>query len=61
MGQEIFCSAFTQQDFWRFQNRLRAETAELADWFRVERFTATQGVAGFEIVRSRILQHPAWR
>ncbi|MBK8182533.1 MAG: glutamate--cysteine ligase [Candidatus Competibacteraceae bacterium] len=49
MGQEIFCSAFTQQDFWRFQNRLRAETAELADWFRVERFTATQGVAGFEI------------
>ncbi len=49
MGQEISGSAFTGEDFRRFQGRLREETARLADWFRAERFAPVSGVGGFEI------------
>ncbi|HRD65841.1 MAG TPA: glutamate--cysteine ligase [Candidatus Competibacter sp.] len=49
MGQDISRSQFTRQDFWRFQTRLRRETAQLADWFREERFAPASGVGGFEI------------
>lgn len=49
MGQEISCSEFTDEDFSRFQTRLREETAQLADWFRTGRFASRGGVGGFEI------------
>lgn len=49
MGQDISRSAFTRQDFWRFQARLREETTRLADWFRTERLAPNGGVGGFEI------------
>lgn len=49
MGQEISRSKFTQQDFQRFQTYLRAETAQLTEWFRAERFVARSGIGGFEI------------
>lgn len=49
MGQEISRSTFTHEDFQRFQNRLREETALLAAWFREGRFAPDSGVGGFEI------------
>jgi hypothetical protein len=49
MGQDISRSAFTRDDFRRFESRLREETARLADWLRAERLAPTSGVGGFEI------------
>jgi len=49
MGQEISRSTFTRQDFLRFENRLRQETAWLTDRFRERAFAAAGGIGGFEI------------
>lgn len=49
MGQDISSSKFTQQDFQRFQTCLRAETAQIAEWFRTEHFAERSGIGGFEI------------
>lgn len=49
MGQEIAHSHFTDADFSRFNERLRAETALLHCWFRDATFTTRDRVAGLEL------------
>lgn len=49
MGQEIAHSHFTDADFSRFNERLRAETALLQRWFRDATFSPRDRVAGLEL------------
>lgn len=49
MGQEIDTYRFSQRDFERFTQRLKTETALLADWFADECFDDSPPVAGFEL------------
>jgi len=49
MGQEITDSHFTRGDFNEFQERLRAETRLLEDWYRHGVFSDSGGVGGFEL------------
>lgn len=49
MGQEIDSSRFTQQDFQRFDARLRQETELLGEWFAQGRFHNRDKVGGFEL------------
>lgn len=49
MGQEIETSRFEERDFVDFRERLRVETAILAQWFRAGRFVADTGVGGYEL------------
>ena len=49
MGQEISSRHFSDADFSAYQERLRAETARLAEWFREGRFSTHDRVGGFEL------------
>lgn len=49
MGQEIDRSSFAPEDFARFEERLREETALLADALDGGRFSADSGWAGLEL------------
>lgn len=49
MGQEIDQTAFSRQDFDTFRQRLREETALLAEFFEQQRFDQGPPVAGFEL------------
>lgn len=49
MGQEISDIQFSPGEFAAFRERLRAETALLATWFRDGRFSAASGTGGFEL------------
>ncbi|MEJ2060653.1 MAG: glutamate--cysteine ligase [Gammaproteobacteria bacterium] len=49
MGQEIGATRFSSQDFTRFADRLREETALLRTWLESERFRDRSLVGGFEI------------
>lgn len=57
MGQEIAQSAFNAQDFQHFQQRLKEETNQLADWFHTGRFALRDAVGGFEIEAWLVDQH----
>lgn len=49
MGQEIEVVRFTPADFAEFEQRLQAETALLAEWFRAGNFSARDRMGGFEL------------
>lgn len=49
MGQEIEVIHFDSGDFAEFEQRLRAETALLAEWFRTGNFSARDRMGGFEL------------
>lgn len=49
MGQEISSRHFSDTDFSAYQERLRVETARLAEWFRAGRFSTYDRVGGFEL------------
>jgi gamma-glutamyl:cysteine ligase YbdK (ATP-grasp superfamily) len=49
MGQAISTTAFTDQDFAEFRERLRAETALLARWFASDAFARGEPTGGFEL------------
>ncbi|NOZ09879.1 MAG: glutamate--cysteine ligase [Gammaproteobacteria bacterium] len=49
MGQEIASSHFSEQDFEQFNERLRAETTLLGDWFEQGRFAPVKSTGGFEL------------
>ena len=47
MGQEIEVIRFNARDFAEFEQRLQAETALLAEWFRAGSFSARDRMGGF--------------
>ena len=49
MGEEIATHAFSQEDFKRFEHRLRDETDLLEVWFRNNRFSETAAMGGSEL------------
>jgi gamma-glutamyl:cysteine ligase YbdK (ATP-grasp superfamily) len=49
MGQEIEVVRFTPADFAEFEQRLQAETALLAEWFRARSFSVRDRMGGFEL------------
>jgi hypothetical protein len=49
MGQEIAASHFRQHDFQQFQTHIDREMQLLRDWFRDERFSCRQPMAGAEL------------
>ncbi|MEZ5541945.1 MAG: glutamate-cysteine ligase family protein [Pseudomonadota bacterium] len=49
MGQEIEVIQFDAADFAAFDERLQAETALLAEWFRAGNFSARDRMGGFEL------------
>ncbi len=49
MGQDIISSQFTDQDYERFTERLRAETALLGEWLAEGRFATSAPTGGFEL------------
>ncbi len=49
MGRDISTSAFTEDDFQAFSERLHAETELLAGWFADSRLAETHPVGGFEL------------
>ena len=49
MGQEIEVISFDAGDFAEFEQRLQAETALLAEWFRAGSFSARDCMGGFEL------------
>ena len=49
MGQEIKTASFTVEDFERFSDRLKQETAHLRRMFDDNRFASEHEVAGFEL------------
>jgi gamma-glutamyl:cysteine ligase YbdK (ATP-grasp superfamily) len=49
MGQPITATAFSDQEFADFRERLRAETALLAQWFADDTFDRGEPTAGFEL------------
>ncbi len=49
MGQEIADSHFTAADFQEFSQRLRDETALLADWLEEEEFPSGEEIVGYEL------------
>ncbi len=49
MGKEISRSRFQKRDFLAFEERLRAETALLRDWFEHGGLSTRSGVGGFEL------------
>jgi len=49
MGQEIAASHFRQHDFQQFQAQIDREMQLLRDWFRNERFSCRQPMAGAEL------------
>ncbi|MDX1486193.1 MAG: hypothetical protein R3229_17100 [Alphaproteobacteria bacterium] len=56
MGEEITVTDFLPDDFQRFQERLRDETALAADWYQAGRFENERYVLGFE-VEAWLLDH----
>jgi len=49
MGRDISTSAFTEEDFQAFSQRLHAETELLASWFADKRLAEAHPVGGFEL------------
>jgi gamma-glutamyl:cysteine ligase YbdK (ATP-grasp superfamily) len=49
MGRDISTSAFTDEDFRAFSERLHAETERLAGWFGEDRLAEAHPVGGFEL------------
>lgn len=49
MGREIERGAFTEEDFERFGERLRAETEALRGYFAEDRLSGRHGVGGYEL------------
>lgn len=51
MGRDISSSHFTEQDMLGFKQKLREESALLADWFKSGAFGSELERVGFELER----------
>lgn len=49
MGSEITTSAFSENDFRRFQQHLKKETLQLMEWFSTEQFEKHRMMCGIEL------------
>jgi len=49
MGTEVNSSHYSHHDFQRFQQRLRDETLQLAEWFETRQFSESAPVGGYEL------------